>query len=156
MRIQRGKSDRGEGERAKRALGHPLSLLPAHEKSPALPETSNPTMNRYRPRSGTATPGNTTRGSSLPINPKRPRIDEKTEFRSSASRPTSIESIGHTGQAVPNERSDSPSMTRILTNSWGSAASASAAFEPEMPTATPHRRLHTPVVKPPQNSEKPV
>lgn len=48
MRIQRGKSDRGEGERAKRAPGHPLSLLPAHEKSPALPETSNPTINRYR------------------------------------------------------------------------------------------------------------
>ena len=61
-----------------------------------------------------------------PIKPKSPRMELKT------------------------------SMTRILTNSVGFAASANAAFEPEMPTATPHRRLHMPIVRPPKKSENPA
>ena len=43
------------------------------------------------------------------------------------------------------------STMRIFTNKFGSAASASAALEPVIPTQTPQRRLHTPTVSPPQN-----
>lgn len=57
------------------------------------------------------------------MRPKRPRIELKT------------------------------SMTSTLTNRLGSAASASAAFEPETPTAMPQSRLHVPIVRPPQKSE---
>lgn len=42
------------------------------------------------------------------------------------------------------------STMRILTKRFGSAASASAAVAPVMPTETPQRRLHTPTVSPPQ------
>lgn len=45
---------------------------------------------------------------------------------------------------------------RILTKSWGSAASARAAVEPVIPTETPQSKLHTPTVKPPQKMEKPT
>ena len=48
------------------------------------------------------------------------------------------------------------SMTSTLTNSCGSDASAMAALAPEMPTATPHKRLHMPAVRPPQKIEYPV
>jgi hypothetical protein len=48
------------------------------------------------------------------------------------------------------------STTSILTKRFGSAASASAAVDPVMPTQTPQRRLHTPTVRPPQKSAKPV
>lgn len=47
------------------------------------------------------------------------------------------------------------STMRILTNKFGSAASASAAVEPVMPTQMPQRRLHTPTVRPPQKSANP-
>ena len=47
------------------------------------------------------------------------------------------------------------STTRILTNRLGSAASAIAAVEPVIPTEIPHRRLHTPTVRPPQKMAKP-
>lgn len=55
--------------------------------------------------------------------------------------------------AVRGAHLEKISMTRTLTNSCGSAASAMAALAPEMPTATPHRRLHMPAVSPPQKSE---
>ena len=48
------------------------------------------------------------------------------------------------------------STMRILTNSDGSAASPNAAVEPVMPTDTPHRRLQTPTVRPPQKRANPV
>ena len=48
------------------------------------------------------------------------------------------------------------SMTNILTNNVGSAASAKAALLPVIPTLTPHNKLQIPTVKPPQNNEKPV
>ena len=60
-----------------------------------------------------------------PINPNRPRILPKT------------------------------STMRILTNKFGSAASARAAVEPAIPTQIPQRRLHTPTVMPPQKMAKP-
>ena len=60
-----------------------------------------------------------------PINPKRPMIDPNT------------------------------STIRILTKSWGSAASASAAFEPVTPTVIPQSKLQKPTVSPPQKSAKP-
>ena len=44
---------------------------------------------------------------------------------------------------------------RIFTNKFGSAASASAAVEPVMPTETPQRRLQKPTVRPPQKIAKP-
>lgn len=47
------------------------------------------------------------------------------------------------------------SITRILTKSWGSAASASAAVEPVMPTEMPQRRLQIPTARPPQKRAKP-
>ena len=47
------------------------------------------------------------------------------------------------------------STIKILTNKFGSAASAMAAVEPVMPTETPQRRLHAPTVRPPQKSAKP-
>ena len=47
------------------------------------------------------------------------------------------------------------STMRIFTNKSGSAASASAAVEPAIPTEIPQRRLHTPTVRPPQNSANP-
>lgn len=46
-------------------------------------------------------------------------------------------------------------MMRILTNNDGSAASASAALLPVMPTPIPQTRLHTPTVIPDQKSEYP-
>lgn|ERR1700722_4094027 len=66
-----------------------------------------------------------TKMSYIPINPKRPMI-------------------------LPNT-----STTRIFTNRVGSAASASAAFDPAIPTEMPQSRLHTPTVIPPQNSANP-
>jgi hypothetical protein len=48
------------------------------------------------------------------------------------------------------------STIKILTNNWGSAASAKAAVEPVIPTETPQRRLQNPTVSPPQNNEYPV
>src|SRR4051794_31252877 len=47
------------------------------------------------------------------------------------------------------------STTRILTNKLGSAASASAAVDPVMPTDTPQSKLQSPTVRPPQKSAKP-
>lgn len=47
------------------------------------------------------------------------------------------------------------STMRILTNSAGSDASERAAVAPVMPTETPHSRLQSPTVRPPQNSAKP-
>jgi len=61
----------------------------------------------------------------LLISPKRPMIDAKT------------------------------STTRIRTNSVGSAASAMAAVDPVMPTATPQNKLQSPTVKPPQKRANP-
>ena len=60
-----------------------------------------------------------------PINPNRPRILPKT------------------------------STTRILTNKFGSAASARAAVEPVIPTQIPQSKLHAPTVIPPQKTAKP-
>jgi hypothetical protein len=48
------------------------------------------------------------------------------------------------------------STIKILTNNWGSAASAKAAVEPVIPTETPQRRLQNPTVSPPQNNEYPI
>ena len=48
------------------------------------------------------------------------------------------------------------STMRIFTNKSGSAASASAAVDPAIPTEIPHRRLHTPTVRPPQKSAYPA
>lgn len=48
------------------------------------------------------------------------------------------------------------SITKILTNKLGSAASAKAALEPDTPTAMPQSRLQAPMVRPPQKREKPV
>lgn len=47
------------------------------------------------------------------------------------------------------------STMRILTKRLGSAASASAAFEPVTPTEIPQSKLHIPTVSPPQNMAKP-
>ncbi|KAJ2380670.1 hypothetical protein GGI23_007747, partial [Coemansia sp. RSA 2559] len=47
------------------------------------------------------------------------------------------------------------SITRILTNSCWSCASATAAFPPVMPTASPQIRFASPTASPPQNSENP-
>lgn len=60
-----------------------------------------------------------------PINPNKPRILPKT------------------------------STMRILTNRFGSAASAMAAVEPVIPTQIPQSRLHAPTVTPPQKTAKP-
>ena len=60
-----------------------------------------------------------------PINPNRPRILPKT------------------------------STMRILTNKFGSAASARAAVEPVIPTQIPQSKLHAPTVIPPQKTAKP-
>lgn len=60
-----------------------------------------------------------------PINPNKPRI-------------------------LPNA-----STTRILTNKFGSAASARAVVEPAIPTQIPQRRLHAPTVVPPWKTAKP-
>ena len=43
------------------------------------------------------------------------------------------------------------SITRILTNSFWSCASASAVAEPDTPIATPQNRLQKPTVSPDQN-----
>lgn len=48
------------------------------------------------------------------------------------------------------------SMTRILTNRAESAASATAAVDPVIPTQIPQTRLPRPTVRPAQKSEKPV
>lgn len=47
------------------------------------------------------------------------------------------------------------STTRILTNRFGSAASARAAVEPAIPTQMPQSKLHAPTVIPPQKTAKP-
>lgn len=47
------------------------------------------------------------------------------------------------------------STTRILTNNWESAASATAALAPVIPTATPQHRLQSPTVNPPQKRQNP-
>lgn len=57
----------------------------------------------------------------------------------------------------PNKPNTEPkiSMTKTLTKSCGSCASASAALEPVMPTQMPQRRLQMPTVRPPQKMAKP-
>lgn len=83
------------------------------------------------------------RESDVPIRPKRPRTEPK---------------IYHLVSLCPGRIKRSTKRTstmRILTKSWGSAASANAAVEPVMPTLTPQRRLQRPTVSPPQNSENP-
>lgn len=74
-------------------------------------------------------------------------------------RKTLVEDVERTGNVPmsPNKPMMLPktSMTSILTKSVGSAASASAAVAPVIPTQTPHMRLQAPTVKPPQKSANP-